>query len=308
MEKKEECSMNTPARVLVIGSANADYLIHTDRMPRLGETLAGSDFTINAGGKGLNQAVALAKLGADTAFLGAVGDDEGGRMLLDTLAAHGIAYEGSIETDVPTGVAIVTVVGSDNFILLNAGANDRITPDAIRQQAALIRAADYVVLQLEIPTDTVAAICDIASEGGTRVVLNPAPYKELPPRVYAAADYLIPNEHEAQSIVGISPDTPENAVEAVRRLRTLGARTVIITLGERGCVYNDGDEIMFAPAAESRAVDTTSAGDSFIGALVSRLSNDDSLADAIAYASRVAAITVSRHGAARSIPYAAEVE
>lgn len=300
--------MDTQARVLVIGSANADYLIHTDRMPRLGETMTGSDFAINAGGKGLNQAVALAKLGADTAFLGAVGDDEGGRMLLDTLAAHGIAFEGSVETDTTTGVAMVTVVGSDNFILLNGGANERLTPDAIQRKAALIRAADYVVLQLEISVDTVAAICDIAAASGTCVVLNPAPYKALPPDVYAAVDYLIPNEHEAQSITGISPATQEGAVEAVRRLRALGARTVVITLGERGCVYNDGDEIVFSPAVESHAVDTTSAGDSFIGALVAQLSKGATLPDAIAYATRVAAITVSRHGAARSIPYADEVE
>ncbi len=300
--------MDTHTRVLVIGSANADYLIHTDRMPCLGETRTGSGFTINAGGKGLNQAVALAKLGADTVFLGAVGDDEGGRMLLDTLTAHGIAFEGRVEADVPTGVAIVTVVGSDNFILLNAGANERLTPDAIREKASLIRQADYVVLQLEIPTDTVAAICAIAAESGTRVVLNPAPYKELPPDVYAATDYLIPNEHEAQAITGISPATQEDAAEAIRRLRALGASTVIITLGERGCVYNDGEEIVFAPAAESAAVDTTSAGDSFIGALVARLSRGAALPDAIAYAARVAAITVSRHGAARSIPYAHEVE
>ncbi len=300
--------MDTNARVLVIGSANADYLIHTDRIPHLGETLTGSDFAINAGGKGLNQAVALAKLGANTAFLGAVGDDDGGRMLLATLADYGVTFVGAVERDAPTGVAMVTVVGSDNFILLNAGANERLTPAAIEAHAPLIRAAEYVVLQLEIPTDTVAAVCAIAAESGTRVVLNPAPYKDLPPSVYAAVDYLIPNEHEAEAITGIAPATRESAAAAVERLHALGARTVIITLGERGCVYNDGDEIVFAPAAESRAVDTTSAGDSFIGALVARLAQGAALPDAIAYAARVAAITVSRHGAARSIPYANEIE
>ena len=300
--------MNTQKRVLVIGSANADYLIRTDRMPALGETLTGSEFTINAGGKGLNQAVALAKLGADTAFLGAVGDDEGGRMLLTTLDEHGVGFEGFVTADTPTGVALVTVVGSDNFILLSAGANACLTPAAIQEKAALIHAADFVVLQLEIPVETVETICAIAKQSGTRVVLNPAPYKELPPAVYAEVDYLIPNEHEAEDITGIAPDTQESATEAVERLRALGADTVIITLGERGCVYNDGDETVFAPAVKSEAVDTTSAGDSFIGALVSRLAQDAPLPDAVAYAARVAAITVSRRGAARSIPYANEVE
>lgn len=300
--------MNTRKRVLVIGSANADYLIRTARMPALGETLTGSDFTINAGGKGLNQAVALAKLGADTAFLGAVGEDEGGRMLLATLDEHRVAFEGFVTADTPTGVALVTVVGSDNFILLSAGANACLTPAAITEKAQLIRAADFVVLQLEIPVETVETVCAIAKESGTRVVLNPAPYKELPPAVYAAVDYLIPNEHEAQDIVGIAPDTQESVTAAVERLRALGAGTVIITLGERGCVYNDGEDIVFAPAVKSEAVDTTSAGDSFIGALVTKLAADTPLPDAIAYAARVAAVTVSRHGAARSIPYAEEVE
>ena len=293
--------------ILVIGSANADLVIHTERMPHLGETIVGRDLAVNAGGKGLNQAVAIAKLGGDVSFLGAVGSDANGAMLLSALGEFGVNFVGTRTEDVPTGTAIITVVGGDNFIVLNAGANDTLTPDVIDANAALIRDADFIVLQLEIPMSAIVRACEIARDSGTKVILNPAPSRELPNHLYPMIDYLIPNEHEARDLTGITLDSPDACIQAIRHLNERGANCVIVTLGEQGCAYNVGEEIVFHPAVQSNAVDTTSAGDSFIGALVTKLAESRALPDAIAYAGKVAAVTVSRPGAAKSIPTATEI-
>lgn len=293
--------------ILVIGSANADMVIHTDRMAKLGETVIGHDFSVNAGGKGLNQAVAIAKLGGNVAFFGAVGKDYNGDLLINTLAENKVGFVGVRPDDQPTGIALITVVNGDNFILLNGGANDAITPRLIESNSELIKNADYIVLQLEIPIEAIVKIIELGNELGAKIILNPAPYKELPKDVYSKIDYLIPNEHEAKDITGITLDSRDNCIKAVKKLKEMGAKGVIITLGEQGCVYSHNDEIHFCPAIKSNAVDTTSAGDSFIGALTVKLSQGEGLPDAINFASKVASITVSRRGAAKSIPYASEI-
>ncbi|MGN0172237.1 MAG: ribokinase [Acutalibacteraceae bacterium] len=294
-------------KILVIGSANADLAIHTDRMPMLGETVAGNHFSVNAGGKGLNQAVAVAKLGGNASFLGAIGDDANGELLLHSLETYGVAFEGIRIAGTSTGTAVVTVVGGDNFIILNEGANACLTPDIIEQKADLLAAADWVVLQLEIPVETVCAVCKAAKENGAKILLNPAPYKELPQEIYPLIDILVPNEYEAQALTGIALSSHENCMEAVRRIRRLGVKTAVVTLGERGCVYNSGKDILFCAAEKTQVVDTTSAGDAFIGALCSKLADGGELNDAIRYATKVAAVTVSRCGAASSVPYACEL-
>lgn len=293
--------------ILVIGSANADMVIHTDRMAKLGETVIGHDFSVNAGGKGLNQAVAIAKLGGNVAFFGAVGKDYNGDLLINTLAENKVGFVGVRPDDHPTGIALITVVNGDNFILLNGGANDAITSRLIESNSELIKNADYIVLQLEIPIEAIVKIIELGNELGAKIILNPAPYKELPKDVYSKIDYLIPNEHEAKDITGITLDSRDNCIKAVKKLKEMGAKGVIITLGEQGCVYSHNDEICFCPAIKSNAVDTTSAGDSFIGALTVKLSQGEGLPDAINFASKVASITVSRRGAAKSIPYASEI-
>ena len=293
--------------ILVIGSANADMVIHTDRMAKLGETVIGHDFSVNAGGKGLNQAVAIAKLGGNVAFFGAVGKDYNGDLLINTLAENKVGFVGVRPDDQPTGIALITVVNGDNFILLNGGANDAITPRLIESNSELIKNADYIVLQLEIPIEAIVKIIELGNELGAKIILNPAPYKELPKDVYSKIDYLIPNEHEAKDITGITLDSRDNCIKAVKKLKEMGAKGVIITLGEQGCVYSHNDEICFCPAIKSNVVDTTSAGDSFIGALTVKLSQGEGLPDAINFASKVASITVSRRGAAKSIPYASEI-
>lgn len=293
--------------ILVIGSANIDLTIHTDRMPKLGETVAGHGFSMNSGGKGANQAVAAAKLGGDVKFLGVIGNDTYGEKLLADLRKSAAFFEGITADGVPTGTACITVVNGDNFIVLNPGANDLLTPEIIEEKAELIRKSDYVIMQLEIPVDSVLRAAVIAKDAGTSVVLNPAPVKELPDEIYRLIDIMIPNEYEAMLLTGISTDNEQGCRAAVEDLRKKGVKTVIITLGDRGCVYNDGDRIIFHPAGKADVVDTTSAGDSFIGALCCKLSSGNSLPESIDYATKVAAVTVSRRGASESIPYAYEI-
>ena len=293
--------------ILVIGSANIDLTIQTDRMPKLGETVAGHGFSMNSGGKGANQAVAAAKLGGDVKFLGVIGNDTYGEKLLADLRKSGAVFEGITADGVPTGTACITVVNGDNFIVLNPGANDLLTPEIIEEKAELIRKSDYVIMQLEIPVDSVLRAAVIAKDAGTSVVLNPAPVKELPDEIYRLTDIMIPNEYEAMLLTGISTDNEQGCRAAVEDLRKKGVKTVIITLGDRGCVYNDGDRIIFHPAGKADVVDTTSAGDSFIGALCCKLASGNSLPESIDYATKVAAVTVSRRGASESIPYAYEI-
>lgn len=295
-------------KITVIGSANADLVIHSDKMPELGETITGSNFQINAGGKGLNQAVAIAKLGGNVSFLGAVGNDANGQMLTDTLYANGVSYKGITAEQIPTGIAMITVVDGNNFIILDPGANYALTPEIIEQHSASIAESDFCVMQLEIPLESVMKVCEIATKNDTKVILNPAPFRFLPDALLSQIDYLIPNEHEAQDLTGICLDINENCKKAIWTLQKMGVKNVIITLGERGCVYNNGNEIVFHPAAKANVVDTTSAGDCFIGALVTKLAQDESLESAIEYATKASAIAVSREGASKSIPYANEIE
>ncbi len=293
------------SKILVIGSANADLVIHSDKMPKIGETLTGSNFQMNAGGKGLNQAVAVSKLGGEVSFFGAVGNDANGEMLIKELTDNNVIFKGIKVADTPTGIAMITVVNGDNFIILAPGANDSLTPEKLDEK--LIAESDFCVMQLEIPLETVIRVCEIAKENNTKVLLNPAPFRKLPQKLLENIDYLIPNEHEAYDMTGISPDTPENCEKVIFKIKEMGVKNVIVTLGERGCAYNVGEKTVFCPAIKTKVVDTTSAGDCFIGALVSRLSRGVSLEEAINFATKASAIAVSRAGASRSIPYETEI-
>jgi len=296
------------SKIIVIGSANADLVIHSPKMPRIGETLTGSNFQVNAGGKGLNQAVAIAKLGGNVSFCGCVGNDANGELLLNELKNNDVTFKGFETEEAPTGIAMITVVDGNNFIILDSGANARLTPEVIENYSDLIAECEYCVMQLEIPVETVLKVCEIAKNSDTKIILNPAPYKKIPEILFSQIDYIIPNEHEAHDLTGIYPDSEENTRKAVLKLNQMGVKNVIITLGERGCAYNVGDSVLFKPAIKTEVVDTTSAGDTFIGALVSKLSQNETLNNAIFYATKASAITVSRLGASKSIPYADEIE
>lgn len=293
--------------ILIIGSANADYVIHADRLPRIGETLPGREFSVNIGGKGLNQAIAVQRLGGDAAFLGAVGNDMNGAMLLRAMQDNQVLFEGVCTEKASTGMAMITVVQGDNCILLHPGANACLTKEMLSEKRQLIESAAAVILQLEIPIETVCAAIQMAHAAHVPVFLNPAPAAPLPEDIYPLVDYFIPNEHEAAALSGTQADTEEGCRENIRLFREKGVKNVLITRGEKGCAWHMEDEIRFCPAVKTRAVDTTSAGDTFVGALCVQLCRGRTLEEAVPYACRAAAITVSRKGAAASIPFAEEV-
>ncbi|MFJ2704145.1 ribokinase [Streptomyces sp. NPDC087428] len=298
-----------PARydLLVVGSANADLVVGVDRRPAPGETVLGSDLAVHPGGKGANQAVAAARLGARTALLARVGDDAHGRLLLESQRSAGVDTTGVLVGGAPTGVALITVDPSgDNSIVVSPGANARLTPGDIRAARPLLRAARVVSVQLEIPLDTVAETARVLPSG-TRLVLNPSPPAPLPAEVLAACDPLVLNEHEARGILGPhAGTTPESWARA---LTALGPRSVVITLGAGGALTADtrtGDCVR-VPSPAVDAVDTTGAGDAFTAALAWRLGLGEELPEAASFAVRVGAAAVTKEGAQASFPTADEV-
>jgi ribokinase len=291
--------------LLVVGSANADLVIGVERRPAAGETVLGSDLVVHPGGKGANQAVAAARLGARTALLARVGDDAHGRLLLDSQRAAGVDTAGVLVGGAPTGVALITVDPSgDNSIVVSPGANGRLTPEDVRSAGNLLAASRVVSAQLEIPLETVVEVVRNLAPG-SRFVLNPSPPRALPAEVLAACDPLIVNEHEARVIVGTDlGDSPEDWASA---LLALGPRSVVITLGARGALVASADGAARVPSVKVETVDTTGAGDAFTAALAWRLGLDEPLAEAAAYAARVGAAAVTRAGAQESFPTAEEV-
>ncbi|GAB1329522.1 ribokinase [Streptomyces sp. NPDC093260] len=292
--------------LLVVGSANADLVIGVQRRPAAGETVLGSDLAVHPGGKGANQAVAAARLGARTALLARVGDDAHGRLLLDSQRAAGVDPAGVLVGGAPTGVALITVDPSgDNSIVVSPGANGRLTPEDVRAAAALVRSARVVSAQLEVPLETVVeAVRQLAP--GSRFVLNPSPPRELPPELLEACDPLIVNEHEAKVILG--GDGGDDPEDWARALLARGPRSVVVTLGAEGALVASADGAVRVPSVKVDAVDTTGAGDAFTAALAWRLGAGTSLAEAAAYAARVGAVAVTRRGAQESYPTADEVE
>ncbi|KPI29019.1 ribokinase [Streptomyces sp. NPDC054950] len=293
--------------LLVVGSANADLVIDVERRPAAGETVLGSDLAVHPGGKGANQAVAAARLGARTALLARVGDDAYGRLLLDSQRAAGVDTAGVLVGGAPTGVALITVDPSgDNSIVVSPGANGRLTPADVRAAAGLCHASRVVSAQLEIPLETVVEVVRNLAPG-SRFVLNPSPPRPLPAEVLAACDPLIVNEHEARVILGAA-GVSEDPEDWARLLLAKGPRSVVVTLGSEGALVASAEGVSRVPSVKVAAVDTTGAGDSFTAALAWRLGTGSSLAEAAAYAARVGAAAVTRRGAQESFPTAEEVE
>ncbi|MFD9000454.1 ribokinase [Streptomyces sp. NPDC059582] len=293
--------------LLVVGSANADLVIGVERRPGAGETVLGSDLAVHPGGKGANQAVAAARLGARTALLARVGDDAYGRLLLDAQRAAGVDTVGVLAGGAPTGVALITVDPSgDNSIVVSPGANGKLAPADVRGAESLFRASRVVSAQLEIPLETVVeAVRNLAPD--SRFVLNPSPPRPLPDEVLAACDPLIVNEHEAKVILGGSGAGDEPA-DWARALLAKGPRSVVVTLGGEGALVADAEGVTRIPSVRVEAVDTTGAGDAFTAALAWKLGTGSSLAQAATYAARVGAAAVTKRGAQESFPTAAEAE
>ncbi|MFD5267552.1 ribokinase [Streptomyces sp. NPDC058335] len=293
--------------LLVVGSANADLVIGVERRPAAGETVLGSDLAVHPGGKGANQAVAAARLGARTALLARIGDDAYGRLLLDSQRAAGVDTVGVLVGGAPTGIALITVDPSgDNSIVVSPGANGRLTPEDVRAAAGLFHTSRVVSAQLEIPLETVVEVVR-SLVPGSRFVLNPSPPRPMPAEVLAACDPLIVNEHEAKVILGdtAAGDRPE---DWARVLLAKGPKSVVVTLGSQGALVASAEGAERVAAVKVDAVDTTGAGDSFTAALAWKLGAGSSLAEAAGYAARVGAVAVTRRGAQESFPTAAEVE
>lgn len=294
--------------LLVVGSANADLVIGVERRPAPGETVLGSDLATHPGGKGANQSVAAARLGARTALLARVGDDAHGRLLLDSQRAAGADTVGVLVGGAPTGVALITVDPSgDNSIVVSPGANARLTPEDIRAAGSLLAASRVVSTQLEIPIETVTEIVRTLPST-TRFVLNPSPPAPLPPEVLSACDPLVVNEHEARYILGDDAGPSDSPADWTRALLALGPRSVVITLGAEGALAADGSgSPVTVPSPKVDAVDTTGAGDAFTAALAWRIGLGEDLPTAAAYATRVGAASVTRRGAQESYPTSGEV-
>ncbi len=298
-------------KILVVGSANTDMVVSTEKFPRPGETIFGTGFMTNHGGKGANQAVAVARLGGDTAFIGKVGEDGFGAATLEMLKGEGIDTTGvSVAPGAPSGVALITVAGGENNIVVCSGANALLSPEDIRAAEAKFEEAQVVLMQLETPVETLAAAAELGKKYGAYVVLNPAPAPKepLPEALLKNVDLLIPNETEAAGISGVDISSDEAIPAAMDAIQKLGVKDVIITLGSRGaCARIDG-QLTIVPAFRVTPVDTTAAGDTFCGGLCVALSEGMELEQAIRFAQKAASITVTRMGAQVSIPRREEVE
>ncbi|MFC0673190.1 ribokinase [Brachybacterium hainanense] len=300
------CS-SVPA-ILVVGSINVDLLVRVDRHPCPGETVPGEGGELLPGGKGANQAVAAARLGGRVAMLGAVGSDAAAATALSALRDSGAATEQVLALPGPTGQAIVTVAADgENAIIVIPGANARVDGDRVRSCASLIASAGIVVSQGEIPASGIEALAPLVRG---RFLLNPAPVIPLPAEVLRAADPLVVNEHEAGLVLaglGVpAADIPAAPQGMLRALRGQGIRAAVLTLGAQGALVSDGTGTWHVPAARVEAVDTTGAGDAFIGALAVELSRGKDLVEAARLACRVGAAAATSAGAQPSYPRAGD--
>ena len=299
-----------PANVVVIGSLNMDLVTRAPRLPRGGETLIGESFSTIPGGKGANQAVAAARLGAQVSMVGCVGSDAYGQQLRGALLAEGIDCQAVSVVDGSSGVALIVVDdNSQNAIVIVAGANGELTPTVLDRFDAVLQSAEVIICQLEVPDATVGHALKRGRELGKTVILNPAPAsRALPAEWYACVDYLIPNESEAMVLSGLAVDSLENAEAAATQLIAAGAGKVIVTLGAQGLMFANGSSFEHFPAPRVKAVDTTAAGDTFVGGFAAALASGKSEVEAIRFGQVAAALSVTRAGAQPSIPTLLEVQ
>lgn len=296
--------------ITVIGSLNMDLVVRCERLPQVGETLAGSEFHLIPGGKGANQAVSAARSGAVTRMVGCIGDDPFAALLLDSLVSSGVDTSGvATLKNTSTGTATIILENcGENRILIVAGANARVSPSFIEQQWPLIRQSDAILLQHEIPLETVSAILRRAHAEGILTVLNPAPVHSIQDELLALVDSLILNEIEAKALAGMDVTDDQSAIRAAVNLQRKGVSTVIVTLGSLGAILCNKKEILFQPAFKVETVDTTAAGDTFAGAYTASILTGKQPAQALSFAAAASALSVTRLGAQTSIPGKTEVE
>jgi len=297
----------TPAEIVVVGSCNVDLVTVVPRLPVRGETLTGTSFGIYLGGKGLNQAVAARRCGAAVAMVARVGHDDFGARVRSTLDDEGIMITAMLTDEIePTGTALITVEegSGENNIVVVPGANGRLTRADVTRAINTIQQANVVLLQLEIPFDTVVHTAHIAHASGAKVVLTPAPAQPLPPELLAATDVLLPNQVELSQVLGADVTPREGARALIER----GCQAVVVTLGSKGALLVTADDETSIPAIPVQAVDTVAAGDAFAGALAALLAQGSPLAAALRYATAAGALAVTKAGALPSLPTRAAIE
>ena len=297
-------------QILGVGSCNTDMVIKAAHLPRPGETILGGTFFMNPGGKGANQAVAIARLGGPVTFICKTGSDIFGHQSQQLFEEEGIntSYVFS-DSGNPSGVALITVdEKAENCIVVASGANANLLPSDLEKAEEAIERADLVLMQLEVPMETVCFVADIAWQKGKKVILNPAPAHPLPADLLRHLYLITPNETEAEMITGVKITDESSAAEAARALSGMGVQHVIITLGSKGALIYSNGKAEMVPALKVEAVDTTAAGDVFNGALTVALSEGRSLKEAARFACKASAISVTRVGAHSSAPYRNEVD
>jgi ribokinase len=302
--------MYSNPRICVVGSSNIDLTFRTPRLPRPGETLTGQAFHLGYGGKGANQAVMAARLGAKVTMVTKIGGDVFGDGTRRNYQAEGIDTSYVLtDTEQPSGVAGIVVNDSaQNCIILAPGANSRLTPEDVRRAAAAIEAAGAVLCQLEIPLESTLEAFRIARAAGVRTILNPAPAQQLPEELLRLTDICVPNETELEQLTGLVTSELKQVEMAAQQLRERGPRTVIVTLGERGALIVDGQGVERIAAVAVKPVDTTGAGDAFIGSLAVSLAEGRPQGDAVRIANAVAGFSVTRPGTQTSFPRREEAE
>jgi ribokinase len=301
----------TGKKILVLGSVNADHVLDVQSFPTPGETKVGSNYRVVAGGKGANQAVACARLGGATKFLACVGDDAEGHSTIASLATDGMDTS-TIEVDenCRTGVALIFVnTQGENCIGISAEANAKLTPEKILQNEDLIANADYLLMQLEIPIESVTLAAEIARNNQTQVIFNPAPaVAAIPDKLLRCTDIITPNQTEAEILTGVSVNSADDAARAAALLHEYGIKIVVITMGKSGAFVSDesGNRMISGPVVQ--AVDTTAAGDTFNGALVVALAEGKALDQAVNFANAAGALSVTKAGAQPSVPWRQELD
>lgn len=295
-------------KILVIGSSNTDLIARVKRFPASGETIEGTQFLQAMGGKGANQALAAHKLGAKVKFITCLGKDKNGENTLWYYHNEGLDVSSSLIIDnASSGTAMILVDDKgENCIVITPGANHQLTPEFIAKQENEIADAEMILLQMEIPFTTVSKVCELAKRHNKSIMLNVAPAHPLNSEMIKMIDILVVNETEAEIISG-QKITERNEIEMVDKLLGMGARTVVMTLGRRGCIMKNKAEFHFVPAFDVKTLDTTAAGDTFCGALASELSNGKKWEEALKFATAASAICVTRMGAQPSIPSEKEV-
>lgn len=294
--------------IYVLGSINMDMVAKVPYMPVNGETLTADAFYVNPGGKGANQAVAIAKLGGAVKMIGKLGRDANGAALKNNLITMGVDAKSVTECDVNSGVAMIIVENGDNRIILDKGANHAVTEADVDEGLKNAEAGDTLIMQLEIPLSVVEYAAKSAKAKGMTVLLNPAPAVKLSAELLSNVDIIAPNESEIEILTGVKPTGDVELALGVKNLYRLGVKRVIVTLGSRGSAIAEGQTITYIPPRKVDVVDTTGAGDTFVGAVALRLETGDTLEQAARFATVASSITITREGAAKSIPTLEEVK